>query len=162
MALTPSDIQKQEFKTKFKGYDPEEVRSFLIYIAEQFEILQRERDRLEEENLKQRETIKDLMSREELLKKTIMSTQKWVDEYKEKTLKESELIIKEAELKAEEITKEAYNEVRKIQEEIGDLKRTQMETLSEITRLIEDLKRVKERIELKKEQDEKIRSILGE
>ena len=162
MALTPSDIQKQEFKTKFKGYDPEEVRSFLIYIAEQFEILQRERDRLEEENLKQRETIKDLMSREELLKKTIMSTQKWVDEYKEKTLKESELIIKEAELKAEEITKEAYNEVRKIQEEIGDLKRTQMETLSEITRLIEDLKRVKERIELEKEQDEKIRSILGE
>ncbi len=162
MALTPSDIQKQEFKTKFKGYDPEEVRSFLIYIAEQFEILQRERDRLEEENLKQRETIKDLMSREELLKKTIMSTQKWVDEYKEKTLKESELIIKEAELKAEEITKEAYNDVRKIQEEIGDLKRTQMETLSEITRLIEDLKRVKERIELEKEQDEKIRSILGE
>ncbi len=162
MALTPTDIQKQEFKTRFKGYDPEEVRSFLIYIAEQFEILQRERDRLEEENLKQRETIKDLMSREELLKKTIMSTQKWVDEYKGKTLRESELIIKEAELKAEEITKDAYNEVRKIQEEIGDLKRTQMETLSEITRLIEDLKRIKERIELEKERDEKIRSILGE
>ncbi len=162
MALTPTDIQKQEFKTKFKGYDPEEVRSFLIYIAEQFEILQRERDRLEEENLKQRETIKDLMSREELLKKTIMSTQKWVDEYKEKTLKESELIIKEAEIKAEEITRDAYDKIRKLEEEIGDLKRTEMDTLSEITRLIEDLKRVKERIELSKEQDEKIKSILGE
>ena len=162
MALTPTDIQKQEFKTKFKGYDPEEVRSFLIYIAEQFEILQRERDRFEEENLKQRETIKDLMSREELLKKTIMATQKWVDEYKEKTLKESELIIKEAELKAEDITKDAYKRIRKLQEEIGDLKRTEMDTLSEITRLIEDLKRVKERIELEKEQEEKIKSILGE
>ncbi len=162
MSLTPTDIQKQEFKTKFKGYDPEEVRSFLIYIAEQFEILQRERDRLEEENIKQKETIKDLMSREELLKKTIMSTQKWVDEYKEKTLKESELIIKEAELKAEEITRDAYEKIRKLEDEIGDLKRTEMDTLSEITRLIEDLKRVKERIELRKEQEEKIRSILGE
>ncbi len=162
MSLTPTDIQKQEFKTKFKGYDPEEVRSFLIYIAEQFEILQRERDRLEEENIKQKETIKDLMSREELLKKTIMSTQKWVDEYKEKTLKESELIIKEAELKAEEITKDAYEKIRKLEDEIGDLKRTEMDTLSEITRLIEDLKRIKERIELRKEQEEKIRSILGE
>ena len=162
MSLTPTDIQKQEFKTKFKGYDPEEVRSFLIYIAEQFEILQRERDRLEEENIKQKETIKDLMSREELLKKTIMSTQKWVDEYKEKTLKESELIIKEAELKAEEITRDAYEKIRKLEDEIGDLKRTEMDTLSEITRLIEDLKRVKERIELRKEQEEKIRRILGE
>jgi len=162
MALTPTDIQKQEFKTKFKGYDPEEVRSFLIYIAEQFEILQRERDRLEEENLKQKETIKDLMSREELLKKTIMSTQKWVDEYKEKTIKESELIIKEAELKADDIVKDAYKQIRKIQEEIGDLKRVEMDTLSEITRLIEDLKRIKERIELEKEQEEKIRNILGE
>ena len=162
MALTPTDIQKQEFKTKFKGYDPEEVRSFLIYIAEQFEILQRERDRLEEENLKQKETIKDLMSREELLKKTIMSTQKWVDEYKEKTIKESELIIKEAELKADDIVKDAYKQIRKIQEEIGDLKRVEMDTLSEVTRLIEDLKRIKERIELEKEQEEKIRNILGE
>jgi cell division initiation protein len=154
MALTPNDIQTQEFKTKLvNGLDPDEVKSFLIYVAEQFELLQREKDRFEEEVVRLRDTVNDLMSREELLKRTIMTTQKWSDELKQKSQRESEIIIKDAELQADEIVKNAMVRKQMMENDIIDLKEKQIQALSELERVIEDLQRVKDRIKNKKEEN---------
>ena len=34
MSLTPQDIQQQKFKTKFRGYDVNEVDGFLAEVAD--------------------------------------------------------------------------------------------------------------------------------
>ena len=47
MKISPMDIQKQTFGPKFRGIDPEEVRSYLTLVAEEVAALQRERDVLE-------------------------------------------------------------------------------------------------------------------
>jgi DivIVA domain-containing protein len=48
LRLTPLDIKKQEFKRSMRGYDPEEVNAFLEMVAEEFEALHREKNRLED------------------------------------------------------------------------------------------------------------------
>lgn len=49
MRLTPLDIKKQEFKRVVRGFDRDEVNTFLEMIAEEFEALMHERSRLSEE-----------------------------------------------------------------------------------------------------------------
>jgi len=43
MKITPLDIQQQQFKTRFRGFDIREVDAFLEQIAETFEGLQKKR-----------------------------------------------------------------------------------------------------------------------
>ena len=45
MRITPLDIQQKQFSTRFKGFDMEEVDSFLELIREEMEELLREQRR---------------------------------------------------------------------------------------------------------------------
>ena len=51
MNVVPMDIKRQTFKKIFKGYDPEEVQTFLDMVSDQFDRLLKEKtdlnDRLE-------------------------------------------------------------------------------------------------------------------
>jgi cell division initiation protein len=49
MKISSLDIQRQKFQIKLKGYDQDEVRSFLTSLAEQMEELIRDNDRLKQE-----------------------------------------------------------------------------------------------------------------
>ena len=46
MKLTPLDIQRQEFRQRFRGLDPDEVRAFLSLVAEEMEQLRSENEKL--------------------------------------------------------------------------------------------------------------------
>jgi cell division initiation protein len=46
--LTPLDIRKQEFPQRFRGYDPDEVDTFLDLIADDAEGLTNERNQLQD------------------------------------------------------------------------------------------------------------------
>ncbi len=48
MALTPVDIHNKEFSRKIRGYDEDEVNSFLDQIIKEFEIILREKKELED------------------------------------------------------------------------------------------------------------------
>ena len=48
MSLTHEDIQQRKFKTKFRGFDINEVDSFLNEVAENFQALMQENTRLNE------------------------------------------------------------------------------------------------------------------
>lgn len=47
---TPQDILQQQFKTKMRGYDPEEVDEYLDNIIRDYEAFQKEMIDLQEEN----------------------------------------------------------------------------------------------------------------
>jgi len=49
MTITPLDIQQQQFKTRFRGFDIREVDTFLEQMADAFEALQSENKKLREE-----------------------------------------------------------------------------------------------------------------
>ena len=49
MKISPMDIQRQTFGVRFRGFDPDEVRTFLAVVAEEMAALQREKDEIEQQ-----------------------------------------------------------------------------------------------------------------
>ncbi len=144
MRITPLDIQQKQFSTKFRGFDMEEVDSFLELIREEMEELLRENANLREEARRFEKQLKEYKNLETTLKDTLVSAQQMVEEYKNNSKKDAELIKKDAELRAEEIIREAQNKVIKIHEDITDLKGIRRHFKEEMKRLIESHLRMME------------------
>lgn len=137
MRITPLDIQQKQFPMKFRGFDVEEVYAFLEIIREEMEELLRENANLKENVQRLENQIKDYKDMETTLRETLMTAQQMVDEYKTNARKEAELLLKEAELKADDMLKEAQEKVIKIHEDIVDLKGIRRHFKEELKRLID-------------------------
>lgn len=137
MRITPLDIQQKQFPMRFRGFDVEEVYAFLELVREEMEDLMRENASLKEQLYKAENQIKEYRDMETTLRETLMTAQQMVEEYKTNARKEAELLIKEAELKADTILKEAQEKVVKIHEDIVDLKGIRRHFKEELKRLIE-------------------------
>lgn len=118
MRLSPLDIKKQEFKRLMRGYDPEEVHTFLEMVAEEFEILQREKNRLEDEALKLRTQLHDYQEVERTLKQTLMNAQESVQLSRDNSKREADLLLREAELQAEKILEEARHKLAQLKNDL--------------------------------------------
>jgi cell division initiation protein len=118
LRLTPLDVKKQEFKRAMRGYDSDEVNTFLEMVAEEFETLQREKKRLEEENLKLRTQLRDYQEVERTLKQTLMNVQETVQVSRENSQREADIVVREAELHADKIIEEARLKLAQLKNEL--------------------------------------------
>lgn len=118
MKLTPLDIKKQEFKRIMRGLDPDEVGTFLEMVADEFETVLRERNRLEDEILKLRTQLQDYQSVEKTLKQTLVNAQETVLHSRENSKREADMLVREAELQAEKIIEEAKIKLAKLKNEL--------------------------------------------
>jgi cell division initiation protein len=138
MRITPLDIQQKTFPTQlFKGFDEEEVYAFLEVIREEMEELLRENASLKESVHRAENQMKEHKDMETTLRETLMTAQQMVEDYKTNARKEAELLIKDAEIKADNIIREAQEKVIKIHEDIVDLKGIRRHFKEEVKRLIE-------------------------
>ncbi len=103
MNLTPLDIHQQKFRTRIRGFDIREVDTFLEQMAGVFESLQRTQKNLQEEIRRLEMEIQGYRKREETFKRALLNSQKVLDQMKDNARKSAELIIAEAEVKAEKI-----------------------------------------------------------
>jgi cell division initiation protein len=122
MKLAPMDIQKQKFTIKFRGYDEEEVHAFLSSIADQMEQLIKENDLLKKEVEHLKESLEEYIERENVLKNTLVSAQRASDQLRENAQKEAQILIKEAELKANKILESAQKQLMKLKEDLLQLR----------------------------------------
>lgn len=118
MRLTPLDIKKQEFKRIMRGYDPEEVNNFLEMVAEEFETLHREKNRLDDETLKLRTQLHDYQEVERTLKQTLMNAQESMQLSRDNSKREADLIMREAELQADRIVDESRKRLAELKNEL--------------------------------------------
>jgi cell division initiation protein len=144
MRITPLDIQQKQFPMKFRGFDVEEVYAFLEVIREEMEELLRENASLKENVQRSESQIKGYRDMEATLQETLMTAQQMVEDYKTNARKEAELVVKEAELKAEGLVREAQENVIKIHEDIVDLKGIRRHFKEELKRLIDSHMRMLE------------------
>jgi cell division initiation protein len=144
MRITPLDIQQKQFPMKFRGFDVEEVYAFLEVIREEMEELLRENASLKENVQRAEANIKSYREMETTLRETLLTAQQMVEDYKTNSRKEAELVIKEAELRADTIIKEAQEKVIKIHEDIVDLKGIRRHFKEELKRLIQSHARMLE------------------
>jgi len=144
MRITPLDIQQKQFPMKFRGFDVEEVYAFLEVIREEMEELLRENASLKENVQRAANHIKEYKDMEATLRETLMTAQQMVEDYKTNARKEAELVIKEAEIKADSLIRDAQEKVIKIHEDIVDLKGIRRHFREELKRLIDNHARMLE------------------
>ena len=136
MRITPLDIQQKQFPIKFRGFDVEEVYAFLEIVREEMEGLIRENSMLKENVSRLENQLKEFKDMEITLRETLLTAQQMVEDYKNNSIKESELITREAEMKAESMIKQAQEKVINIHEDIVDLKGIRRHFKEELQRLI--------------------------
>ncbi len=137
MHITPLDIQQQKFKTRFRGFDVREVDAFLEQMANGFESFQRTHKDLQEEVRRLELEIQGYRKREETFKRALLNSQKVLDQMKDNARKSAELIIAEAEVKAEKILNKSHNRLAQLHEDIAELKRQRMQIEVQIGSIVE-------------------------
>ncbi|MDA8233394.1 MAG: DivIVA domain-containing protein [Clostridia bacterium] len=138
MVMTPLELKEHEFKKAFRGYAEEEVDDFLERVIKDYEDLYRENLSLKEQIELKEGNIGQYRNLEETLKSTLVVAQQTAQDLRFNAEREVEVIkasahkdaatlIKESQLKAEEIINQAREEARAIIREYEDVqKRTQI------------------------------------
>jgi cell division initiation protein len=122
--ITPMDIRQQQFTVRmFRGFDVQEVDTFLEDLAADYETLLKENSLLKEQLQTLEERARGLEDRERVLQETLVTTQKVMEEMKESARREAALVVREAELKGEKMVEAARTAEASIQAEVEALKR---------------------------------------
>jgi cell division initiation protein len=122
MRITPLDIRNHDFHKRFKGYDGPEVDDFLRMIAEDYEGVLRELASLRDDKVQLEVRVAELSGREAILQETLTTAQQMSEDLKRTALKESEVMLGEAEIKAEKILDAAHRRAARLAEDIREMK----------------------------------------
>jgi len=129
MKITPLDIQHQQFSVRLRGFDVGEVDRFLELVADTFEEVHGENERLKEKVHRLRKEKEAIKSREDTFRKTLLEAQGVIEHMKENAEKKARTIIDQAQLKADQIVNRAHNRLGKLHGDIAELKRMEEEIL---------------------------------
>jgi cell division initiation protein len=132
--ITPLDIQQQQFTIRFRGYDTQEVDSFLESVATALEEQIKRSNELKEDLERKEERIWEYQNMEKTLKETLLmaqatseemkkNAQKMAEDVKANAEKEAELSISHAKQQAEKIIDEVNSRFVKLQAEYSEIKR---------------------------------------
>jgi cell division initiation protein len=137
MRITPIDIQQQQFKSRLMGYDKAGVDQFLEILAGEIERLLRQNQDLQEELAHAKSALAEMREREATLKETLLTTQKVTDELKANARREAELMLTDAEMRAERVMRNAEDRRLQLIEEIQEIKRQKIDFETSLRSLLE-------------------------
>ena len=136
MKVTPLDIQQKMFRMVFRGYERTEVEAFLDTVREEMEALVREVTELREFRQTFEERMREFREREETLKNTMISTHKLAEDIKESSRKEASLIVKDAELKYQQMLERAREEKVRLESELLELRRKKHHFVQDMKKML--------------------------
>ncbi len=137
MKLTPLEIKKQRFKSRVRGYDPAEVETFLEMVADEYESILNEKNRLGDEVTKLKTQLRDYQQVEKTLQETLMNAQETVSQSRENSKREAQIILREAELKAEKILDEAREKLDKMKNDLSLIRAQKVSFAKRLKHLLE-------------------------
>lgn len=134
MGLTVEQINKQEFSTKMRGYNQNEVQQFMATVAQTVQELTEENHALKETVKADEGKLKYFSELKDSLNKSILVAQEAADKVKNNAKREADIMIREAPKQATDIVSEANEkanqvversteETRKLTTETNDLKK---------------------------------------
>ncbi|MEA1992680.1 MAG: DivIVA domain-containing protein [Thermodesulfobacteriota bacterium] len=142
MTLSPNEILEKEFRARFRGYNPEEVDSFLEEVSEIMTSLIKEKNAMKDQLIAYKAQLTDLEKREEEFREALTSAHKLSEKMKLQAEKDVELMHERAKLDAERIVADAHQEAVQLEERIMGLRRIQRETAYKIRSVLEGYLRV--------------------
>jgi cell division initiation protein len=161
MKCTPLDIQQQQFKIKFRGFDVREVDAFLEQLADDFESLLSNNMSLQDEISRLKLETEGYRQREEAFKRAMLNSQNVLDQMKKNAQKSADLIIADAEVKAEKTLNRAHNRLSQLHEDIAELKRQRIQIEIQVRSILENHTKLldlgQEEIKARDEEDAKLK-----
>jgi cell division initiation protein len=127
MKIAPIDIAHKTFARKVMGLDPDEVMDFMRDVADQMEEIIRERNALKEMMRQKEMTLMDYKERDQTLQSTIQTAAKMSDGIRADAEREAKLVVGDAQQKSEMILKDSRDQLKRVYQEIADLKRLRMQ-----------------------------------
>jgi cell division initiation protein len=134
--ITPLDIKKHEFSTKFKGYDVDEVRALLETIAKDFEEVTRQNIQLSERLKIAEERLNHYRLIEKTLQDAVITIQNTLEEKRKVAQQEAEAIITDARQKAVDELTGSREHVAELRSEIYVLENQKMQFFARFRNLL--------------------------
>ena len=122
MKLTPTDVQRQSFGKRFRGFDPDEVRAFLAAVAEEMAALQRAKDETDQQLRHLELIVNEHREREAILKNTLLTAQKVAEDIRDGARREADTVIKQAELQGDRLLDLAQTRAHDVERGILELR----------------------------------------
>lgn len=136
MSLSPNDIRNYEFPSQMRGYDKEEVDSFLDQMANEIENLKQESLRLSMENDSIKSQLDNLKQFEDSIKGAAIDARKNADSTMSSAKEEADKIMSEAKAKAEELVSSKEVMLSDYKKQLNRLETTKASFASEIKEII--------------------------
>ncbi len=127
MRITPIDIAHKTFNKKMMGLDADEVMDFLQQVATQMEALIQERNAMKEALREKDLNLMEYKERDQVLKSTIATATQMADRLRQDAEREAKLIIADAQQKSEIITRDSRDSLKKMYQEVTDLKKARLQ-----------------------------------
>lgn len=118
MKFTPFGIKSQEFNRVIRGYDKDEVQAFLENVADEFDHLASENERLKKEAELLNEQLREFKRIEKSLQSTLLTAQDTSTKAIDSVKKQAALMVKEAELKAAQIIEKAKENANAVRDSV--------------------------------------------
>lgn len=142
MKISPMDVQRQSFRRVLRGYDREEVRTYLNIVAEEMEAQQRGHAALEQEVQTLRDLVEEHRQREAILKNTLLTAQRVSEDIRDNARKSAEAVVREAEIQADRLLELAQARASDLERGILDLRAHRSALRTDIRALITRLTQV--------------------
>jgi cell division initiation protein len=122
MNVSPLDLRQQKFRRTVRGFDPVEVTSLLMAVADDYEQALRETDRLRQEVSRLEGVVAEHRDQEKTLQNTLTVAQKLAEDIRANAGLEAQRIVREAQGRSELLLEKTQARLEDIQREIDGLK----------------------------------------
>ncbi len=137
MRFTPFSIKAQEFNKSVRGFDKDEVRAYLETLSNEFEKLQNENNELRNRIDNSSEELTEFKKLEKTLQATLITAQESSSKAVESARKQNQLIIKEAEIKANQTIEKANKDAEIIRDSVLQLKEEKNLLIAKLKAMVE-------------------------
>ena len=137
MTISPLDVRNQVFRRRFRGYDPDEVKTFLDAVADYMEEMLKEKEVLEKGNSMLQERVDSYVEIEATLRDTLVTAQRIGDEARSSAQKDADQLLKQAEMDAQKRLAEAGKRVQDLTGRRENLRAQTIAFVAQLRGLIE-------------------------
>ena len=120
--LTPVDLETTVFRRGFRGYKTSEVQEFMEQVTADFERLYRENKALKDEKERLEAKIAQYQQMEETLRNTLVLAQQTAEEVRNAGQKQADLLLQEAQYRAEQIKNRVREEIQVELQKLANLR----------------------------------------
>jgi cell division initiation protein len=137
MSVNRIDLLNHTFSRSLRGYNPEEVDTFLHDVADAIARLGDERVRLQNQITRMEERLAEYAERETVLRETLVATQRVTEDLKIAAQKEAQAILETAQIRAEGLTNQGNLRLARVLDEIADARKLKAQFEFKVRSVIE-------------------------